>query len=759
MRNGAERAANARSRASAALGGARLAVVGVIFAASGGAALIYQVSWQRILALHSGIGVYSVAVIVAAFLAGLGAGSYAGARMSRRLGSRGALRAFALLELGIAALSAASPVVYYDLLYLRWPELFGAAWSAAPVHFALLLPPTLLMGMSLPFLTRAAVSDAASAPRVVGYLYGINVVGAAIGAMLSPWFLLRLYGVRGAILVGVTLNALSGVVALAIGASRSRPESFSARHAPPVSGGRFPEPAGSRPLALWFALYGLSGFVALSLEILWFRVIDVAVKSTAFTFGTVLAVYLIGLGAGSLAGAPLAVSVARPLRAFLVCQGLLLLWAGAALGAVVWLPVGFPGFDGLFSFWSQYEEFPLGRGGDWPFGAQLYLAIPLALYGIPTFLMGVSFAVLQRAVQDDATTSGFKVGVLQAGNIAGNVAGSLITGLLLLNVVGTPGTMRVLLALGLLFPALGIREYGFRSVFPALAGAMVVLALVIPSHTAFWSRLHGLESGPALFAEDATGLAAVTPQSDGKLRLSINGKGQSWFPFGGLHSLLGAIPAAIHPAPRDVAMVGLGSGDSAWAVAFREETESVTVFEINAGQPALLRGVADSAPWPTLVHLLDDPRIDVVVADGRIAIAASDARYDIIEADALRPGSAYAGNLYSLEFFELCAARLKPGGLMCTWAPTPRVYVTFCEVFPHVLVTGEILVGSNDPIPRDLTSWLERAGSEAALEYLGSEVATSLEKALSDATGAEPELLRDVGWNRDLFPRDEFSSP
>lgn len=411
------------------------------------------------------------------------------------------------------------------------------------------------------------------------------------------------------------------------------------------------------------------------------------------------------------------------------------------------MPVDAPGVDRLFSFWGEYET--LGSQ-DWRFAAFLYTVIPVVLFGGPTFVMGLSFPVLQRAVQDDVATTGLKVGILQSGNIAGNVAGSLFTGLLLLGIVGTTGTMRWLLVLGLLFPVLGIVEYGWRSPFPAAGALLLSLVVMVPAQDRFWKRLHGMTSGPALFAEDATGLTAITPEPDTKLRLSINGKGQSWIPFGGPHSLLG----------REVAIIGLGSGDTAWAAAFRDETESVTVFEINAGQPGLLRQVAEAAPYPDLVHLLDDPRIHVVLADGRTALAASDARYDLIEADALRPGSAYAGNLYSLEFFALCAARLKPGGLMmCTWAPTPRVYVTFCEVFPHVLAVGEILVGSRDPIPREVATWLERAGSERAVAYLGPTVATSLAETLPSAFAAEPELYLRVGWNRDLFPRDEFSSP
>lgn len=732
----------------------RLLVVGFVFCLSGASALVYQVSWQRILALHSGVGIYSVAVIVAAFLAGLGIGSWVGGVLSVRTPPATALRLFACLEFGVAAFALASCHLYYDLLYMRAPGLFADLWPAAALHFLLLLVSTALMGMSLPFLVRAMVLTPATASATVGYLYGINVLGASAGALLAPWVLIRHFGIEGAVFAAAAGNATAGAAALLVARLPARPAPV------PRAGVAHAdhEPAGSRPFALWLALYALTGFAALSLEIIWFRVVDVAVKSTAFTFGTVLAVYLLGLGIGSLAGGRLALRARRPLAAFLLCQCLLLAYAGAALTALVSLPVDWSGYRDLVAHWRQYQEFALGEIWDWRMIALLYVALPVGLYGPPTVLMGVSFGLLQRAVHDEETRSGLRVGILQAGNIAGNVAGSLLTGLLLLEVFGTPGAVRAQLGVGAAFAALGIYYYGWRGSFPVLFAVLAALIWVTPPGHDLWLRLHG-ELAPALFAEDATAVAAIA-QDGSALRVSVNGKGNSWLPFGGIHSQLGAVPAVIHPAPERAAIVGLGSADTAWAAAFRPETRHVTVFELSAGQIWLLERTAEAATLPQLAAFLADPRVEIVVADGRNRLAGADETYDLIEADALRPNSAYSGNLYSAEFFALAALRLRPGGIMCTWVPTLRVYSTFCRAFPHVyeLLDGQILIGSNDPIPIDRRAWAVRLDA-AARGALGPHVAEQVRQALASLRPATAGRCEALESNRDLFPRDEFQTP
>jgi spermidine synthase len=747
-----------------------LGVVAGVFGLSGGAALIYQVAWQRILALHSGVGIYSVALIVAAFMAGLGLGSYWGGRLAARAGASRALLWFAALELAIGGFATLSPWLYYDLLGARGTWLYASLGRAGVVHFAALLPPTCLMGMSLPFLVQAAVHDLRVACRTIGLLYGLNILGAAAGALLTPWLLIRHVGIDGAIQVGAAANVTAGLLSLWLWKLRAL-EPAEASGSPLESPGSAAATTATIPpgrtqglgsFAWWMALYALSGFFALALELVWFRVIDVAVRSTAFTFGSVLAIYLLGLGIGCLWGGSLALKVRSPLRVFLVCQTALMFYTGAAALLLVRLPVDLPAYRELVRYWISADVFELGRDGNWGRISLLYLALPTLLYGPPTVLMGVSFAVLQKGVHNDRQTTGRKVGFLQTANIVGNVAGSLLVGLVLLEYFGTPVTLRLLLGAGLLFPILGLCWLGLDRAL--LCGTLLLAGVVAwwPSTDEFWSRLHGVAPAYGRYAEDASGLMAITPAplyEGHALRVSMNGKWQSWLPFGGSHSELGGTAALIHPAPAEIALIGLGSGDTAWAAGCRADTSRITVYEICAAEQRLLQDFAPKVP--ELGRFLSDPRVTILAEDGRRSLARSPAQFDLIEADALRPQSAYAGNIYSVEFFRLCASRLKPGGMMCQWGPTPRVRATFCEAFPHVLeVPGkEILIGSNDPIAVDLPRWLERLDSPHVQQYLGGPIANGLRECLLRTQPVSREGLTGTSLNRDLFPRDEFASP
>jgi predicted membrane-bound spermidine synthase len=733
----------------------RVVLAGLLFLLSGASALVYQVAWQRILALHSGVGLYSVAMIVAAFMAGLGIGSHLGGRLSARTGPRTALWLFALVELAIGLFGAASPFLYYDWLYPLASRLPSPSLRGGLAHLAALLPPTLLMGMSLPLLVRAMLRDVATAGSTIGYLYGINMLGAAAGAFAAPWLLLPSFGVPGAVTVAAVLNGLAGLGALLL-ATSSLPAGVAAGATPAADDGGALPSGPAHPFALWLSLYALSGFVALSLEILWFRLLDVAVKSTAFTFGTVLGIYLTGSAAGCLLAVPRVSRLRQPLATFLLCQCAILLLAGLSVTALVRLPPTTPVYRWFVEYWGSYRFFRFGHVSDPQTVLHLYALLPIVLFALPTVLMGFAFPVLQRAVHDELRTSGRKVGALQAANIAGCVAGSLLVGLAALQWLGAAEALRLVTLVGLVFAAVGWRYHGRR--FGLAAVALVGLALALPGREELWRRLHGEVNpdGRILFEEDATGVVALGARSEVRLRLFVNGKGNSWLPFGGVHTVLGALPAVVHPAPRRVAVVGLGSGDTAWAAGCRRETQSVTVFEISSPQPRILRRAVTQQNLPELASFLSDPRVTIRLEDGRRALEALRGEgFDAIETDAIWPESAGSGNLYSLEFFETCARRLRAGGLMCTWAPTPRVRATFRTVFPHVLDvdSGVILIGSRYPIQIDVPAWEARLQQSAA--YLGELRAQAVLDRLHTLLPAAGPI--EGLPNRDLFPRDEFA--
>jgi predicted membrane-bound spermidine synthase len=376
--------------------------------------------------------------------------------------------------------------------------------------------------------------------------------------------------------------------------------------------------------------------------------------------------------------------------------------------------------------------------------------------------MGLSYPILQRAVQDDPAKSGWRVGMLQAANIAGCVLGSLAVGLVTLTWLGTTGTLRLLALVGVFFAFLGARERERPRPFLALGALLLVLAVVLPSQRALWLRLHGTDDARTLLEEDATGVVALVPSQE-RWRVWAGGRWHSMLPFGGMHTTLGAAPAVIHPAPEEVAIIGLGSGDTAASAGCRPDVDQrITVFELYAPEHRLLRGTMGTPTAPVkLGRFLEDPRFTFRIADGRNALEREGRLYDLIEADALWPTSPYAGNLYSLEFFQMCGRRLKPGGMVTTWAPTDRVRATFLSAFPHAIemVNGQILIGSRWPIAVDLPAWKERVFAPGTVSHLGRPRASGVWVEVREAAPASREPVPESRLNRDLFPRDEFNSP
>jgi spermidine synthase len=760
------------------------------FFASGFAALLYQVIWQRLLVLFSGADLYSVTIIVASFLGGMGIGHLVGGHVADRVSPRASLFCFAGAEFAIAVFGFFSRALYYDFLYTSLGATQAPASALALLLFTSLLIPTFFMGASLPLLSRALASRLERAASVIGVLYGVNTLGAAAGALVATWVLLPRLGLEGSIRVGVILNVLCAVGVLLPAIAWFRP-------------GTTPGPATSLesidaaqeqrrdptayPFWVWGCIFASSGLLALALEIVWFRVLAVTMKGTAFTFGTLLGVYLTGLGLGSLLGSPVSRRWRRPAIVFLTLQ--------AAVGALaMFLLTAFIRFaDDVAPLWAYLGSYePLDIRTAVPALVQfitgitspteaatartaflaLYIALPAGLVLPPTLLMGFSFPVLQRVVQTSLPRIGRRVGVLLLANVIGSMVGTALTGFLLLDRFGTAGTMRLLVMLSsvfgflAIFMALRLRRDSRIERWPAIPVALAVsavvfvpLLVVMPRSATLWAHLHGTVVEAMVYAEDGSGLSVVNTDGRNAI-LYANGIGQGSMPYGDVHTALGALPAFIHPAPRTAAVIGLGSGDTLHAVAGRREISRVTCVEIIRGELTTLVELRRRFPYGGLVDLIEDRRIEQVFGDGRIHLRRGGA-YDIIEADALRPGSAYSGALYSDTYFALVRDHLAPNGLAATWAPTQRVYNTFIRAFPYVVAMPGILIGSNEPIPMDRAAIDARLGDAATREYFNRAgidirklLATYLDAPTVYTPGYPRQQLADV--NTDLFPKDEF---
>jgi predicted membrane-bound spermidine synthase len=681
----------------------------------------------------------SATLVVGAFLLGLGIGSLMAGALADRWSSRRALRAFALCELAIGAYGLLSRWLFYDVP----TTLLAGPAPDRLVVFALivagLLIPTVLMGMSLPLLARVVARALDGAARRIGWLYAINTLGAGLGAGLGGLFVIGTVGYVAGLVVAALLNLLIALCALA--AARRVPADDARRVRVAANGG-----GNARQLWTWCALVFASGFMIISLEIIWFRTLGLLLQSRSFAFALILGVFLIGDAIGIAIGARWAPRLADPKRFFFWLQGVVALYALAAL----WLV--YAAHD-----WSAVQAMFTGRNETTTM--MVYLAA-LLLLGItvlpPAILLGLSFPITQQAVQIDAAAIGFRVGLVQLANIVGNAAGSLVTGLVLLDLVGTTGALRIVAALGCAFVlALAFEAVPGRRRALAVAAALAVMLLDFPDGARWWSRLHG---APGIAAEDRTGVVFMAEGPD-RARMYIGGHNQSTVPFLPIHGVLGVLGPLAHPDPRTVLVIGHGAGGTPFAAGAIRSIERVRVIEIVRPVYDVVDAFAATPAGSAMRRLLGDPRFERVVADGRHALFTSDARYDVIQADAIYPRSSHSGLLYSVEFFRQVGDRLAPGGLFVQWSPTPRTEASLRAALPHVVRVGAVLIGSRDPIALDRETLLSRIETPEVADYLraGGWRMRDLLQLLSGPVEVLARASDQEDVSTDLFPKDEYA--
>ena len=734
-----------------------------LFFLSGFAALLYQVIWQRLLVFYTGSDTVSISLIVTAFMTGLGLGYLVGGRLADRSSPAVNLRYFVGAELGIMAFAAVSKFILYDVLYTAAPPFGDVPLILYTVVFGVLLVPTFLMGVSLPVLSRAfRFGDIGEQARYISQLYFVNTLGAAFGALLTGFYLVRQLGYDNAIWVGAACNGICVVSALLLGRRWLAQSDGTTTNKTPDTGPLQFTPA----LTTWSVQYAVSGFAALSLELIWFRILETLIKSVSLTFAVLLAIYLGSMAVGTAFGTYLCRpaagrTVAWRERAFLVAQTLLYGYTALSIAVFVNTIGRVPSLRFLWDYFGSYEPNLTPR-----FVVVFYGAVPLFLLFVPTFLMGLSFSLSQSLIQDNYDEVGRKIGWLQFINIAGSALGAWAITWIGFPLFGTAILLKGIAALSLGYLGiLFLRRHW--SVWPTVgvAAALLLALLAIPANARFWQLLNGLERADTfLFDENESALSVIKMGPDRKSGVVfVNGLGQSSMPYqlDEIHTMLGALPVMIHPRPERVAVIGLGSAGTLNGIGGRAETRQIDCYEIASNQAKVLAQYAVQAGDTAVKGVISDPRLRLLFRDGRYAIRNQPVYYDVIEADALRPTSAYAGNIYSQEYFQLIRSRLKPNGLAVTWCPTARVLNTFRMVFPYVAYSNElVLIGSNQPIQLDWASINQRAGSAFSQRHYGRSginIQPILNRyqptlrLLSPPTSVSNEI------NTDLFPKDEYS--
>ena len=727
------------------------ALFAVVFAASGAAALIYEVTWTRLLTLQLGHGVAAASTVLAAFMGGLALGSAAGGRVGGRLHPRQALRIYAGLEVAIAVLALLLPFelgAVDPLLASAYADGAGGTTYVSlrfMTSLLLLTVPAAAMGATFPVAARWFVQHAGHAARDAGALYAFNTLGAALGALVAGFILLPFLGLLGATWVAVALNGLaaggawyistsvpatdvaanaaSGVAATRTSGIASHPASRKA--ATPTSGVAASATSrnaasptsrvGASPMLAAIAL-GVSGFASLTLQVVWTRLLAMILGPTTYAFSTMVAIFIAGLAVGAAIASRLAARTTQPLAGLAMCLAISVGLAAVSAGFVD------RGLLAVAEIVSQpgvtFTQVML---------RQALLAFALLAPMTVAFGAAFPFAVAAATRRDDTVTS--DLGLIYAVNTAGAIVGAVLAGFVFIPRLGLHDTIRLVTivgALGSLAILFSGRVHGRpRHVAAAVAVAVAALGVMLPQ----WDRLL-LSSGAYKYAavmqvpdvrvalgagellyygEGASGTVAVR-KVGGTTSLAIDGKVDASNAGDMLtQRLLAHVPLLLHPNPKKVAILGLGSGVTLGS-ALTHPVDRADVLEIS---PEVVEA---SRYFDAENHrALADARTRVILGDGRTHLLLTREQYDVIISEPSNPWMAGIASLFTREFFQAARDRLAPGGVLCQWAHTydistrdlQSIVATFISVFPDgtLWLVGDgdvLLVGSNQPLDERL---------------------------------------------------------
>jgi spermidine synthase len=743
-----------------------------LMAASGCAALIYEIVWLQLLQLAIGSSAVSLGLLLGAYMGGLCGGSFLFARVPRTWNP---VRAFAALEAGIGVMGIvvffAVPVV--ARLYAGAPG-FVARGAVAAVC---LLPPTLLMGGSLPACARWAGTSALGISRL-GFFYSANIAGAVIGCLLAGFYLLRVHDMAVATFVAATVNFATALIAYIFGAATREPRDIQSQEAPANS------PTRLRGDLLIYATIALSGLTALGAEVTWTRLLSLLLGPTVYTFSIILAVFLLGLWAGSSAGSSLARRLNDPRTGLAACQILLTLalaWTAYTIAhSLPYWPVDpWLSLDPWFNF-----ELDLAR--------TVWAILPA------TLLWGASFPLALASVapagRDPASLAGRMYGI----NTAGSIAGALAFSLWLISTVGSRGSQQILILLAMLSALLAGASTLARGrrAFLVPAAAIVILGdltLAATVQDVPWQMIaYGRRIAPiirafdlydranptkVLFRGEGLNSSVLIAERAGQRHFYVSGKAEASTALLDmrLERLMGHLPAMIHPAPRSGLVVGFGAGVTAGSLTRYPELSKLVICELETFIPP----ASDRYFGKENYGVLQDPRTRLVYDDARHYIFTTREKFDVITTDPIHPWVKGTSVLYSKEYYQLVKRHLNPGGVVAQWLPIydsdPQTIktelATFFSVFPEGTLWSNNLNGDgfdlvllgrmqDHPISVDaLQARLDQPGYAPVLASLNDVGFHSAVELLSTYAGRSRDLaplLAGAQINEDLNMRLQY---
>jgi len=702
-----------------------------LFFFSGISGLIYQVVWTRMLTLVFGHTIYSVSVVLSAFMAGLGLGSYLWGTTIDKAGKPLLIYGKIEILIGSTALflsflfSKFSPI--YAWLYDWLPDFFfQTGLLKTALAFSLVLIPTILMGATLPIMAKYFVTEETHTGKQVGYLYSINTFGAAAGCLLSGYFLIEYLGVLQTAWLAASINILIGIFCI-LSFKKSEPGTSIEWVIPK------PTPISvqvDKANIIWVTTSFVCGFTALAYEVVWTRILVFSIGSTVYSFSLMLANFLFGITVGGLLIVPF----------FKRNFDYRILLALFQFGIGLYL---------LFSIYQSSWIFSsFIRGFNWlePNFSEFWIDMrnASALMSVPTILFGMSFPVLTHLVTRGSENIGSSLGIIYAVNTLGGILGSLVAGYLLLPNLGSQQSLVFLAILNFL---IGILLFATSTYFTGLirkgaalsvCGLLVLMLLHMPEDLLkgiFMRNSKGKQNPENLiyFNEGLTTTVAVFNDDDHNFGIKRKSLILNGINMSANHSnsrkymtLLSYIPLLLNENPKDVLVICFGTGLTSGAAGVYPGIDSVDTIDISPGVFS-----AGQLFSNTNYDAVNNTKIHKIIEDGRNHLLTTSKTYDVITAEPPPPTQAGAVNLYTKEYYELTKKALNPGGIVSQWIPLhsqtkTHIYEhfqTFLNSFPYVMswypVKQElILIGSNDPINLDFREIEKRLKHPATNEVM-----------------------------------------
>ena len=679
-----------------------------LFFLSGASGLVYQVIWVRLLTRIFGSTTFAVSALLAAFMAGLGLGAALAARYLPKI--QHPLRWFGALEIGVGLyalmLNVALPTgegLFLGLLGQLGLSMYSESVVKVLLSFVVLLPPTTLMGASLPLLVQQTVHRVSTVGLRTGTLYAINTLGAAGRCFAAGFYTIPAWGMETTTEVAAAFNTFVGLAAITasffVKPAEPVPEDV---QAPSVDGD-------SRSAWPWaVAAFTISGFAAIGLEVIWTRLFTLVLKGYTYSFTAMLTVFLIGISVGSVALASRADRTNDP-------EGLLgKLQIAIGISALLFTPILVFADDAKF-----YLLYQLGY--DWTGHTLSKFLLALVVLAVPTFLFGAQFPVVSRIATEEARSAGRRVGALYAMNIVGSIAGALATGYVFISLIGSQWSFRLLTGSMI---AMGVALVMKRSKLPSSRRCAIAVTVLVTPADLSW-RIHNDWVTPgehlAYYEEGATATVMVTKKDDASNgRILVNGSSASNSSEYGLsvNRVQGSIPFLFETMPRKVFAACFGTGIT-FGTLSQFEVENIDGVDISA---EVIRAAGQFAKEN--YDVVNDHRTTLHIDDGRNFLLKSREKYDVITMEPMPPALAGVSDMYTKEFYYLCREHMTPTGLVSQWVPlyyltlddVKMLYRTFAESFPHAMVFfyqfDTFLVGSQEPLKLSPASFQERLVSD-----------------------------------------------